>query len=101
MLLHVSRYLDCCRSAFRPGPRYISPCLTSPTAFTFWRVRCNVADAYRYGKTVAMCHVPCPFVTMQSTSNTTVWLQVMRWLASTDVDNEVDLEADDANGVSS
>ncbi len=39
-----------------------------------------------------------------------VWLQVMRWLANTipnalgtvaEVDNEVDLEEDDASGVSS
>ena len=29
MLLHVSQYLDCCSSAFLPGPRYIPPCLTS------------------------------------------------------------------------
>ena len=45
---------------------------------------------------------------MQATSDTTAWLQVMRWLASTIpnalgdvavVDNEVDLEEDDASGV--
>ncbi len=75
------------------------------------------ADAYRYGadtlpnSTVSSCHVPsCPIVTMQPTLNTTVWLQVMRWLASTipnalgtvaEVENEVDLEEDDASGVSS
>lgn len=51
---------------------------------------------------------------MQSASNSTVWLQVhhhvMRWLASTipnalgavaEVDHVVDLEADNASGVSS
>ena len=47
---------------------------------------------------------------MQSAANTTVWLQVMRWLASTipnalgtvaEVDDEVDLVEDDASGVSS
>ncbi len=47
---------------------------------------------------------------MQSTSNTTVWLQVMRWLASTipnalgtvaEIDNDVISEEDDASGVSS
>ena len=51
-----------------------------------------------------------PSLSIQSTSYTTVWLQVMRWLASTmpsalrsvaEVDSEVDLEEDDASGVSS
>ena len=121
MLLHVAKCLDCCRSAFCPGARYVYSCLTGhQTALTaFWRVRHNAADAYRYGadtlqnSTVSSCHVSsCPIVTMQSTSNTTVWLQVTRWLASTipnalctvhvaEVDNEVDLEEDDASGVSS
>ena len=59
--------------------------------------------------TVSSCHVPsCRVVTMQPTSNTTLWLQVMRWLASTipnalgtvaEVGNEVDVEEDDATGV--
>ena len=83
----------------------------------FWCVCYNAADAYSRGadtlqnSTVSLCYVPsCPIVTMQSTLDTMVWLQVMQWLASTtpnalgsvaELDNEVDLQEDDASGVSS
>ena len=54
--------------------------------------------------------LPVPSSLDSQHQNTTVWLQVMRWLASTirnahgtvaEVDNEVDLEEDDASGVPS